>query len=157
MCPVVLHLFWTLSPLLENNHTFKYWSGIFPTILTWLTWLCWKIARTTFQCVIVSNPGEKILFLLKFYKARISEWNLWRMNSYQERKLINGLEPSLTCTASPFARTTQVLWRALMSDRPEIFLQIKISYFFCQCVARSWRTHIFFKVLTPLTKHPSPT
>ena len=33
ICPVVLHLFWTLSPGFENNHTFECWSGIFPTIL----------------------------------------------------------------------------------------------------------------------------
>ena len=36
ICPVVLHLFWTLSPGFENNHTFKCWSGIFSTILTYI-------------------------------------------------------------------------------------------------------------------------
>ena len=36
---VVLHLFWTLSPGFENFHTFKYWSGIFPTILTYMIML----------------------------------------------------------------------------------------------------------------------
>ena len=39
ICPVVLHLFWTLSPGFENNHTFKCWSGIFPTILTYMIML----------------------------------------------------------------------------------------------------------------------
>ena len=34
ICPVFLHLFLTLSPGFENNHTFKCWSGIFPTILS---------------------------------------------------------------------------------------------------------------------------
>ena len=33
ICPVVLHLFWTFSPGFENNHKFKCWSSIFPTIL----------------------------------------------------------------------------------------------------------------------------
>ena len=28
--------FWTLSPGFENNHTFKCWSGIFATILTYM-------------------------------------------------------------------------------------------------------------------------
>ena len=39
ICPIVLHLFWTLSPGFENNHTFKCWSGIFPTILTYMIML----------------------------------------------------------------------------------------------------------------------
>ena len=39
ICPVVLHLFWTLSPGFGNNHTFKCWSGIFPTILTYMIML----------------------------------------------------------------------------------------------------------------------
>ena len=60
ICPVVLHLFWTLSPGLENNHTLKCWSDIFPTIL-----LCWKIA--TFKCMVV----------LQFY----SSWNLMKPGS----------------------------------------------------------------------------
>ena len=38
-CPVVLHLCWTLSPGFENKHTFKCWSGIFPTILTYMIML----------------------------------------------------------------------------------------------------------------------
>ena len=36
ICPIILYLFWTLSPGFENNHTFKCWSGIFPTILTYM-------------------------------------------------------------------------------------------------------------------------
>ena len=39
ICPVVLYLFWTLSPGFENNHTFKWWYGIFPTILTYMIML----------------------------------------------------------------------------------------------------------------------
>ena len=39
VCPIVLSLFWTLSPGFENNHTFKCWSGIFPTILTYIIML----------------------------------------------------------------------------------------------------------------------
>ena len=35
ICPVISTRIRTLSPGLENNHTFKCWSGIFPTILTY--------------------------------------------------------------------------------------------------------------------------
>ena len=36
ICPFVLHLFSTLSPGFENNHTFKCSAGIFQTILTYI-------------------------------------------------------------------------------------------------------------------------
>ena len=49
--PVVLHLFWRVSPGFENTHTFKCWSGIFQQ--SWQIWLCWKIDRTTFQWMVV--------------------------------------------------------------------------------------------------------
>ena len=39
ICPVVLIFFWTLSPGFGNNHTFKYWSRIFWTILSYIIML----------------------------------------------------------------------------------------------------------------------
>ena len=39
ICPVLLTRIWTLSLGLENNHTRKCWSGIFPTILTYMIML----------------------------------------------------------------------------------------------------------------------
>ena len=69
ICPVVLHLFWTLSPGLENNHAFKYWSCIFPTILTYIIRLenyqnnisvygCSPIQGTKFySCWNLMKPG----------------------------------------------------------------------------------------------------
>ena len=71
ICPVVLHLFWTLSPIFENNHTFKCWSGIFPTILTYMIMLencqnnisvygCSPIQGTTFySCWNLMKPGSQ--------------------------------------------------------------------------------------------------
>ena len=34
ICPVLSTRIWTLSLGLDNNHSLKSWSGIFPTILT---------------------------------------------------------------------------------------------------------------------------
>ena len=51
ICPVLSTRIWTFSLGLEDNHTLKCWSGIFPTILTCMILL--KIARTTFQCMVV--------------------------------------------------------------------------------------------------------
>ena len=70
VCPVVFHLFWTLSPGFENNHTFKCWSGIFPTILTYMIMLencqnnisvygCSPIQGTKFYfCWNLMKPGS---------------------------------------------------------------------------------------------------
>ena len=87
ICPVLSTRIWTLSSGLENKHTFK-----------WHIWLCWKIVRTTFQCQCpLSNPGDKILFFLKFHEARISEWNIsslgmlklpsWSFRSYIRKEI----------------------------------------------------------------------
>ena len=74
ICPVVLHLFWTLSPGFKNNHTFKWLYGIFPAILTHD--YVGKLPEQHFSVWLFSNPGDNILFLLKFNEARISEWNI---------------------------------------------------------------------------------
>ena len=39
ICPILSTRFWTLSPGLENSHTLKCWSSIFPTILTYVIML----------------------------------------------------------------------------------------------------------------------
>ena len=63
--------FWTLSPGFENNHTFKCWSGIFPTILTYMIMLengqnkisvygCSPIQGTKFySCWNLMKPGSQ--------------------------------------------------------------------------------------------------
>ena len=52
ICPVLSTRIWTLSPGLENNHTHKCWSDIFPTILTYMNnisvQVCSPIQGTTF-------------------------------------------------------------------------------------------------------------
>ena len=35
-----------------------------------------KLPKQHFSVQLFSNPGDKLLFLLKFYGARISEWNI---------------------------------------------------------------------------------
>jgi hypothetical protein len=35
-----------------------------------------KLPEQHFSVWLFSNPGDKILFLLKFNEARISEWNI---------------------------------------------------------------------------------
>ena len=43
-----------------------------------------KLPEQHFSVLLFSNPGDKISFLLKFYEARISEWNL--MEAFQNFK-----------------------------------------------------------------------
>ena len=71
ICPVLLTRIWTLSPGLENNHTNKCWSGIFPTILTYIIMLencqnnilvygCSPIQGTQFySCWNFMKPGSQ--------------------------------------------------------------------------------------------------
>ena len=35
-----------------------------------------KLPKQYFSVWLFSNPGDKILFLLKYNEARISEWNI---------------------------------------------------------------------------------
>ena len=59
ICPLVLHLFWTLSPQLEHNHTFRCWSGIFLTSLTYMVML-----ENCMNNISVYGCSQNILFLL---------------------------------------------------------------------------------------------
>ena len=70
ICPLLSTRIWTLSPGLENNHTLKCWSGIFPTILT--------------HMIILENCQNNILVYgcspiqgTKFYRC----WNLMKPGS----------------------------------------------------------------------------
>ena len=52
-----------------------------------------KLPEQHFSVWLLYNPGDKILFLLKFNEARISEWNIYINNVinstyYLERGLI---------------------------------------------------------------------
>ena len=68
VCLIVLHIFWTLSPGFGNNHTFKCWSGIFPTILPYMIMLekcqnnlsvyCWSPIQGT-KCYSWMKPDSK--------------------------------------------------------------------------------------------------
>ena len=54
-----------------------------------------KLPKQHFSVQLFSNPGDKILFLLKFNEARISEWNLL----YQDKHKIFSVKttkPELT-------------------------------------------------------------
>ena len=66
ICPVLSTRIWTLSPGLiwyfSNNLDIYDYVG--------------KLPEQNFSVWLFSNPGDNILFLLKFYTARISEWNL---------------------------------------------------------------------------------
>ena len=71
ICPVLSTRIWTLSSWLENNHTLKCWSGIFPTILTYMIMLkncknnisvygCSPIQGTQFySCWNLMKPGSQ--------------------------------------------------------------------------------------------------
>ena len=53
ICTVLLHLFWTLSPGFENNHTFKCWSGIFSNNLDIYDYVVKLPEKNTFHCMVV--------------------------------------------------------------------------------------------------------
>ena len=56
ICPLVLHLFWTVSPGFENKHTFKCWPGIFPTILTYMIMLeNWQNNISVYGCSLIQG------------------------------------------------------------------------------------------------------
>ena len=71
ICPVLSTRIWTLSPGLENTNTLKCWSGIFPTILTYIIMLenwqnnilvygCSPIQGTKFySCLNSMKPGSQ--------------------------------------------------------------------------------------------------
>ena len=71
ICPVLSTRICTLSPGLENNHTLKCWSRIFPSILTYIIMLencqtnilvfgCAPIQGTKFySCWILLKPGSQ--------------------------------------------------------------------------------------------------
>ena len=42
-----------------------------------------KLPKQRFSVWLFSNPGDKILFLLKFNEARISEWNVHTEGSHE--------------------------------------------------------------------------
>ena len=65
--PVLSTRIWTLSPRLENNHTFKCWSGIFSTILTYIIMLdnC-QNNISVYDCSPIQ--GTKLYFCWNFLK-----------------------------------------------------------------------------------------
>ena len=70
-----------IVPWIGKNHTFKCWSGIFPKIIIYMIMLE-NCQKQHFSLWLFSNTGDNILFMLKFYEARISEWNVivWDLN-----------------------------------------------------------------------------
>ena len=70
ICPIVLPLFWTFSPVFVINHTFKRWSGIFPTIWTYMNMLenCLN-KHSVYGCSLIQGT--------KFYSC----WNLIKSGS----------------------------------------------------------------------------
>ena len=62
ICPVLSTRIWTWSPGLENNNTFKCWSGIFPTTLTYMIIL--ENCQTPFQCMVVlQSRGQNFILV----------------------------------------------------------------------------------------------
>ena len=122
ICPVVLHLFWTLSPGFENNHTLKCWSGIFPTILTYIimlencqnnisVYVCTPIQGTTFySCWNLMKPGsqsgtysfiELVILLFRTFKTlSILNRKSWRSAILRE------------CSSPPIYHTSHVTCQA---------------------------------------------
>ena len=47
-----------------------------------------KLPEQYFSVWLFSNPGDKILFLLEFHEARISEWNVSLSRTPEEKETI---------------------------------------------------------------------
>ena len=77
ICPLLSTKIGTFSPGLENNDTLKCWSNNNPTTLTYVVRLenCLKNISIN-GCSPIK--GKRVLLLLKFYEARISECNTGR-------------------------------------------------------------------------------
>ena len=84
ICPVLSTGIWTFSPGLENNHTLKSWSGIFPTILTYMIMLencqnnisgygCSQIQGTKFYfCWNLMKPGSQSgTYIFRYFESEI--------------------------------------------------------------------------------------
>ena len=77
ICPLFSTSIRTLSPGLENSHTLKSWSYIFPTTLKYVVMLeNGKKNISMYGCF--SILGTKFEFMLKFHEARISECKLYK-------------------------------------------------------------------------------
>ena len=74
----VFHLFWTLYPGFDNSNSFKCWY--FSNNLDIYDYVG-KLPEQYLSVWLFSNPGDKILFLLKFNEARISECNICMTDS----------------------------------------------------------------------------
>ena len=85
ICPIVLHLFWTLSSGFDNNHTFKYWTGIFPTISTYMNMLesC-QNNISVYSCSPIQGT--------KFYFG----WNLMKPGSQNNEWILLSFEWNLS-------------------------------------------------------------
>ena len=60
-----------------------------------------KLPEQHFSVWLFFNPGDKILLLLKFYEARISEWNICFHNTSQSYLAVIHVTPwvlSLLCS-----------------------------------------------------------
>ena len=97
ICPVLSTRIWTLSPGLENNHTNKCWSGILPTILTYIILLencqnnisvygCSPIqGKIFYSCWNLMKPGSEsgtyTLFLFPVKDIMISD-NFYKTQNF---------------------------------------------------------------------------
>ena len=86
ICSIVFHIFWTSSPGFENKHTFNV-DLAFSNNLDVYDYVG-KLPAQHFSVWLFSNPGNNIFLLLKFYEARISEWNIYMacFNSFKSKR-----------------------------------------------------------------------
>ena len=104
--PILTTRIWSFSPGLENNHTLKCWSGIFPTILTYI--LCCKIARTTFQCkVVLQSRGQHFILVEILWKQDL------RVEHKRKKKFFFATVETFLCIllhSKYFLATKQLYW-----------------------------------------------
>ena len=110
ICTVVVHIFLTVPPGFENNHTFKVDQVSFQD--SWHILLCLKFARTTFQCMIVLQFRDFFLY---------SCWNLMKPGSksgtyiYTHKMVLtlNLDSQKIACTkesSTPVAILNNIIW-----------------------------------------------
>ena len=120
ICPVLSTRIWTLSPGLENNHTLKSWSGIFPTILTSMIMLencqnnisvygcspiqgtkfysCWNLMKPgsqsgTYANCIMGSKATAIWWMFRFFLLVRLRCALWQLILNYIHYSVGTLEP----------------------------------------------------------------
>ena len=111
--PILLHLFWTLSPGFDKTYAFKFWSGIFPTIFIYMTMSencqnnisvygystiqgtkknsCWNLMKPRSQNETYAKPMLDLCFSSFFKIPKKEQWYIFQGTSEGDKTLVKEL------------------------------------------------------------------